>query len=123
MKLIKFAKIFETEFGQALAYTMYEDDGNKFGIKVAIATEDLDTAVTLVFGNKDIRDNTFDNLTMEQITALVNGMLDTLRQLTEEGQQEADEFKEMLLADRVLVELLGDENDEYPDFPHENHTR
>jgi hypothetical protein len=116
MKLINFAKIFDTEFGQALAYTMYDGDNDKFGIKIAIATEDLDTAVTLYMDNKDLRDQTFEGLTMEQVTALVNGMLDTLRQLTE--QPERDEFKEMLLDNRDILEMM---DEEYPDFPHENH--
>lgn len=100
MKLRNFAKIFETELGQVLVTKTYDPDDDKYGVRVAIATEVLDTAITLGHDDVEVSNKTFDEFTMEQATGLAKSMLDTIENLTREEEP--------------------DDEDEYPDFPDEH---
>lgn len=96
MRLINFAKIFETEIGQVLVTKVYDSDDEKSGVRVSIATEILDTAMTLGFNEEGKRDELFENFTILQATEMGQSLLKTIEELSSgvNNNDEQDELDE-----------------------------
>ena len=90
MKLLNFAKIFETELGQVLVTKAYDPDDDKYGVRVAIATDVLDTAMTLGFEKSEQCDKVFDDFTIEQATNMAKSMIATIEELSAPDEDEED---------------------------------
>lgn len=83
MKLLNFAKIFETEFGQALATKEFDEDDETHNIVISISSDLLDTSMKLGYKEKEGRDEVFEKLSLEDVTPIVKGMVDTISKLIE----------------------------------------